>query len=90
MKTTKEQLLNLIDTHNSVVSALRDCDAKVDPRNMFAAMTVWHRLACEGYDIVVMARADGIDAVADMQSGAVIVHGNLVDKIETVDVKEVG
>lgn len=73
----KEQLLKIIDSHNEVVKALGNCKAKVDETSFFATMTVWHKLACEGADIVHSARENGIDAKINMQSGEIYLYGDL-------------
>ena len=70
----KEQLLKIIHSHNEVVTALSNCTAKVDQTNLFSAMTVWHRLASEGADIVHLARQHGIDAKINMQSGEILLY----------------
>jgi hypothetical protein len=70
----KEQLMTIINSHNAVVTALGNCTAKVDQTNLFSAMTVWHKLACEGADIVHLARQHGIDAKINMQSGEILIH----------------
>ena len=71
----KEQLLTIINSHNDVVSALENCNIKVDNNNFFSAMTIWHKLACEGADIVHLARQHGIDAKINMQSGQITIYG---------------
>ena len=58
----KKKLLALIERHNAVVDALSGCDLPVPEGKVFRAMEVWHKLACEGYDITHMAREAGIDA----------------------------
>lgn len=70
----KEQLLTIIKSHNEIVHALECCTAKVDQNNLFSAMTVWHKLACEGADIVHLARQHGIDAKINMQSGEILLY----------------
>ncbi|WP_204791348.1 hypothetical protein [Oscillibacter sp. CU971] len=74
----KEQLLTLIDSHNAVVKALEDSQLPVPEGKMFSAMTIWHKLACEGQDITILARKNGIDAKCDMQAGRITVYGDLV------------
>lgn len=73
----KEQLMTLINRHNAVVKALEDSELPVPEGKMFSAMTIWHKLACEGQDITILARENGIDAKCDMQTGRIIVYGNL-------------
>ena len=72
----KKKLLALIDRHNAVVDALSECDLPVPEGKVFRAMEIWHKLACEGYDITHMARENGIDAKCNMQTGRIIVYGN--------------
>ena len=67
----KKKLLALIERHNAVVDALSGCDLPVPEGKVFRAMEVWHKLACEGYDITHMAREAGIDAKCDMQAGRI-------------------
>lgn len=73
----KKELLALIERHNAVVDALSGCDLPVPESKMFSAMTVWHKLSCEGYDITHMARENGIDAKCDMQAGRITVYGDI-------------
>ena len=73
----KEQLLKLIDRHNAVVDALSACDIPVPEGKLFLAMGIWHKLACEGSDITHMARALGIDAKCNMQTGEIMVAEDL-------------
>ena len=73
----KKQILSLIDRHNATVKALGDCELPVPEEKLFSAMTIWHKLACEGSDITHMAREAGIDAKCDMQAGRITVYGNL-------------
>lgn len=73
----KKKLLALIDRHNAVVDALSECDLPVPEGKVFRAMEIWHKLACEGYDITYMAREAGIDAKCDMQAGRITVYGDI-------------
>ena len=73
----KKKLLALIDRHNAVVDALSECDLPVPEGKVFRAMEIWHKLACEGYDITHMAREAGIDAKCDMQAGRITVYGDI-------------
>ena len=68
----------MIDRHNAVVKALEDSQLPVPEGKMFSAMTIWHKLACEGADITRLARASGIDAKCDMQAGRITVYGDLI------------
>ena len=74
----KEQLLTLINSHNALVKALEDSQLPVPEKSLFSAMTIWHKLACEGADITHLARENGIDAKCDMQAGRITVYGDLV------------
>lgn len=71
----KEKLLALIARHNAVVETLSGCDLPVPEGKLFRAMEIWHKLACEGFDITHMAREAGIDAKCNMQTGAITVYG---------------
>lgn len=73
----KKQILSLIDRHNATVKALGDCELPVPEEKLFSAMTIWHKLACEGSDITHMAREAGIDAKCNMQSGEITVYGDI-------------
>ena len=73
----KEQILALIKRHNETVDALRHCDYPVPEGKIFTAMTIWHKLACEGLDITLMARENGIDAKCNMQTGEIYVWGEI-------------
>ena len=73
----KKKLLALIDRHNAVVDALSECDLPVPEGKVFRAMEIWHKLACEGYNITRMAREAGIDAKCDMQAGRITVYGDI-------------
>lgn len=74
----KDQLLTLINSHNAVVKALEDSQLSVPEKSLFSAMTIWHKLACEGADITHLARENGIDAKCDMQAGRITVYGDLI------------
>jgi len=71
----KEQLMQLIKSHNAVVEILSKCDIPVPEGKLFRGMEVWHKIACEGAEIAHAARSIGIDAVADMQSGVIYSKG---------------
>lgn len=73
----KKKLLALIERHNAVVDALNESELPVSEGKMFKAMGIWHKLACEGYDITHMAREAGIDAKCDMQAGRITVYGDI-------------
>lgn len=70
-----ENMMKIIDSHNGVVNALSNSDLPVSSNHALRAMTIWHTLACEGADIVHMAREMGIDAKVDMQTGFITVYG---------------
>lgn len=72
----KEQLLTLINSHNAVVDALSACDIPVPEGKLFLAMGIWHKLACEGLDITILAREYGVYTKCDMQAGRITVYGN--------------
>ena len=69
----QEQLQEIIERHNAVVEALEKCDIPVGDK-IFPAMTIWHKLACEGSSITHLARENGIDAKCDMQTGRIYVE----------------
>jgi len=73
----KDQLLTLIGKHNAIVNTLIDTNLPVPKGKIFAAIDIWHKLACEGAYITHMARENGIDAKCNMQSGQITVYGNL-------------
>lgn len=74
---TAEVMMDIIERHNLVVEALGKCDIKVKFNQIFKAMSVWHRLACEGSSIVSAARKMGIDCKINMQSGEIIFETQL-------------
>ena len=76
----KKKLLALIDRHNAVVDALSECDLPVPEGKVFRAMEIWHKLACEGQDITILARENGIDAKCDMQAGRIAAYGDLPER----------
>lgn len=69
---TIESMMDIISRHNLVVEALSKCDIKVKSNQIFKAMSVWHKLACEGSSIVSAARNMGIDCKIDMQGGEIV------------------
>lgn len=73
----KKQLLSLIERHNATVAALNRSELPVPGDKMFRAMEIWHKLACEGSDITIMARENGIDAKCNMQTGQITVYGSI-------------
>lgn len=73
----KEKILALIERQNDTVKALRSCDYPVPEGKVFTAMAVWHKLACEGFDITKLARENGIDATCSMQTGEIYVWGEI-------------
>lgn len=73
----KEHLMTMINSHNAVVKALEDSGLPVPEDKLFLAMTIWDKLACEGHNITILAREIGIDAKCNMQTGLIIVCGDL-------------
>ena len=71
----KKPLLAPIKRHNDVIAALNNSELPVPEGKMFRAMTIWHKLACEGSDITGLARDNGIDAKCNMQTGEITVYG---------------
>ena len=74
---TTESMTDIIERHNLVVEALSKCDIKVKSNQIFKAMSIWHRLACEGSSIVSAARKMGIDCKINMQSGEIVLETKL-------------
>lgn len=68
---TVEVMMDIINRHNLVVEALCKCDIKVKASKVFTAMSVWHKLACEGSSIVSAARNMWIDYKINMQCGEI-------------------
>lgn len=70
---TAEDILKLIRFHNLTVDTFERVGkaVKVDGW-LFGGMEMWHRIACEGAEIVGMARRLGIDATINMQKGEII------------------
>lgn len=73
---TVEDVLKLIRFHNLTVATFERVGkaVKVDGW-LFGGMEMWHRIACEGAEIVGMARRLGIDATINMQTGLITVKG---------------
>lgn len=72
-----ETIMKIIRSHNAVVKALEDSQLPVPEGKMFSAMTIWHKLACEGQDITILARENGVDAKCNMQTGQILIYGDL-------------
>lgn len=74
----KEQMEKIIKAHNAVVKAIEQYERKSNLQSaneFFSAMVVRHKLACEGAEIVHLARQNGICVKINMQSGEIIVIG---------------
>lgn len=65
-----ENLKRIIEAHNRMIETIQSANMTC---NLFRGMEVWHKIACEGADIVSAARSIGIDAVVNMQSGVIAV-----------------
>lgn len=72
----KEAMAKIIESHNKVVSWLESCNIRISDTQVMTAISIWHALACEGHDIVVAARAAGLDVVVNMQSGRILYNVN--------------
>ena len=78
-----ELVLNIIDRHNKVVKEMdRHGSVKIDVPTMFALMEVNHAFTCEAGEIVKLARALGIDAKYNAQTGYITVYGYLKEDTE--------
>ncbi len=68
-----EDLLRLIRCHNLTVETFERVakQVKVDGW-LFGGKEMWYRIACEGDEIVELARRLGIDATISMQKGEII------------------
>lgn len=67
----KEQLLNIIESHNATIKTLKESNLHVPYTEVFTIMTIWHKLACEGFEITKSARNNGINAKVNMQTGEI-------------------
>lgn len=64
----EEKLRAVIAAHNRMIETIQNAEMTC---NLFRGMEVWHKIACEGAEIVSAARAIGIDAKVNMQSGVI-------------------
>lgn len=67
----EQKLRDIIAAHNRMIETIQNAEMTC---NLFRGMEVWHKIACEGADIVSAARSIGIDAKIDMQSGVITVN----------------
>lgn len=67
----EEKLKAIITAHNRMIETIEGAGMTC---NLFRGMEVWHKIACEGAEIVSAARSIGIDAKVNMQSGAIAVR----------------
>lgn len=67
----EEKLRAVIAAHNRMIETIQNAEMTC---NLFRGMEVWHKIACEGAEIVSAARAIGIDAKVNMQSGVIYVQ----------------
>lgn len=67
----KEDIMKLIAGHNIVVDTLERVGQHIVVRGLEGA-EIWHSVACQGANIVDVARALGMDARIDMQSGRIV------------------
>lgn len=68
------KLRAVIAAHNRMVETIEGAEMTC---NLFRGMEVWHKIACEGAEIVSAARSIGIDAKVNMQSGVIYVNGTM-------------
>ena len=66
----EKKMRAIITAHNHMIETIQNADMTC---NLFSGMEVWHKIACEGAEIVSAARSVGIDALIDMQAGAITV-----------------
>lgn len=66
----EEKLRAVIAAHNRMIETIEGAEMTC---NLFRGMEVWHKIACEGAEIVSAARSIGIDAKVNMQSGVIYV-----------------
>lgn len=66
----EEKLRAIITAHNHMIETIQKAGMTC---NLFSGMEVWHKIACEGAEIVSAARSVGIDALIDMQAGVITV-----------------
>lgn len=70
---TAEGILKLIRLHNLTVDTFERVGKAVEVDGwLFGGIEMWHRIACEGAEIVGIARRLGIDATINMQKGKII------------------
>ena len=66
----EKKLRAIIAAHNRMIETIEGAGITC---NLFRGMEVWHKIACEGAEIVSAARSIGIGAKVDMQSGKISV-----------------
>lgn len=65
----------LIVLHNELVRALEAVQRNINwvDGKLFEGMSLWHKMACEGFHIAQMARNAGLNATCNMQNGYISV-----------------
>ena len=78
----EEKLRAVIAAHNRMIETIEGAEMTC---NLFRGMEVWHKIACEGAEIVSAARSVGIGAKVDMQSGKISVQERRLTMLSDID-----
>lgn len=78
----EEKLRTTIAAHNRMIETIENAGMTC---NLFRGMEVWHKIACEGAEIVSAARSVGIGAKVDMQSGKISVQERRLTMLYGID-----
>lgn len=77
----EEKLRTTIAAHNRMIETIENAGMTC---NLFRGMEVWHKIACEGAEIVSAARSIGIDATINMQFGVIAVQEKFLTMLSDV------
>jgi len=64
----------LIDRHNAVVKAIENCDVKISAADLLKMMKISLAISNEAAEIVSQARAAGLNAKYNAQSGEILLY----------------
>ena len=78
----EEKLRAIITAHNRMIETIEGAGITC---NLFRGMEVWHKIACEGAEIVSAARSVGIGAKVDMQSEKISVQERRLTMLSDID-----
>ena len=73
----KEKIFEIINKHNKIIEAIESLDLKLSLGDFLRFQSISCAISSEGLEITQLARANGIDAKCNMQSGLITVYGDL-------------